>query len=147
MHTAKAPPGPTEHIRQLVLRDAPDPVTRSRDFTRRVLAAWAWPPGAPWNPQRRQQVEDVLLVVCELVANACVHAGGPTQLVLRSRGERLRVEVADRDARRPEPRRADDPGRPGGYGLLIVEELAQAWGSTRGAEGKCVWLEIGAHAA
>ncbi|WP_374777607.1 ATP-binding protein [Streptomyces sp. NBC_01310] len=84
--------------------------------------------------------------MCELVANACAHAGGPTQL-LRSRGERLRVEVADRDARRPEPRRAADPGRPGGYGLLIMEELAQAWGSTRGAEGKWVWLEIRARAA
>lgn len=142
---------PPERTGRLPLRDAVDPVTRSRDFTRRMLSEWDWPPGIPQDtlPGRapeaadpEERIEDVLLLVCELVSNACLHAGGPTELVLRCSGERLRIEVADRDERRPEPRKRDDPAQPGGYGLLIVEQLAQTWGSTRGPEGKRVWLEV-----
>lgn len=147
----------------LVLDGLTDPVSRSRDFTRRALTAWHWLPGP--TPGARQAAEDVLLLVSEVVANACLHGGGPGALVLDCTEERLRIEVTDLNpvapvppgpargsgagpgARRPggagrAPGRPEDPGWPGGYGLLIVDRLARAWGSRPGAAGKCVWLEV-----
>ncbi|GAA0284789.1 hypothetical protein GCM10010302_23680 [Streptomyces polychromogenes] len=146
----------------LVLDGLMDPVSRSRDFTRRALTAWHWLPGP--TPGVRQAAEDVLLLVSEVVANACLHGGGPGALVLDCTQDRLRIEVTDinpaspvppgsvrgsgagpgagrRDGRTG-PGRSGDPGWPGGYGLLIVDRLARAWGSRPGAAGKCVWLEV-----
>ncbi|MEU3407830.1 ATP-binding protein [Streptomyces sp. NPDC006670] len=133
----------------LVLDGLPEPVSHARDFTRRALAAWHWLPAA--TPEGRQAAEDVLLLVSEVVANACRHGGGPGALVLDCTDDRLRIEVTDTDPAPPVPpgsgagpgsgrRRA--AGGPGGYGLLIVDRLARAWGWRPGAAGKCVWLEV-----
>ncbi|WP_043193078.1 ATP-binding protein [Streptomyces sp. NRRL F-2664] len=113
-----------------------DVVTRCRDFTRDALTDWKWMPGS------RDDAEDVLLLVSEVVANACLHAGGPRSLLLDCTDERLRVEVTDGDPAAPTPRSRPDPARPGGYGLLIVERIARRWGSLPLADGKCVWAEI-----
>ncbi|MGW7437076.1 ATP-binding protein [Streptomyces sp. NPDC054849] len=123
-------------IRRLVLHDIPDAVTRCRDFTREALTAWHWTATA------RDESEDVLLLVSEVVANACLHAGGPRALLLDCTDERLRVEVTDGNPVAPAPRPRTDPGLPGGHGLLIVERLARSWGSVPTADGKYVWLEV-----
>ncbi|MET9319640.1 ATP-binding protein [Streptomyces sp. NPDC003038] len=127
----------------LVLDGTTDVVTRSRDFTRRALTAWHWLPAE--EETDRQAVDDVLLLVSEVVANACLHGGGPSSLLLDCTEDRLRVEVTDGNPAPPVPVRArplTDPGRPGGHGLLIVERLARKWGSQPLPEGKCVWLEV-----
>ncbi|MEU8495385.1 ATP-binding protein [Streptomyces lavendulae] len=127
----------------LVLDGIPDPVTRSREFTRRALTAWQWLPAE--GEAVREAAEDVLLLVSEVVANACLHGGGPGALVLDRTDERLRIEVTDTNPAPPDPGGhglPSDPARPGGHGLLIVERLARAWGSRPGALGKCVWLEV-----
>ncbi len=123
-------------IRRLVLRDTTDAVTRCRDFTRDALTAWHWMETA------RDEAEDVLLLVSEVVANACLHAGGPRALLLDCTDERLRMEVTDGNPVAPAPRPRPDPGMPGGHGLLIVARLARSWGSVPTADGKCVWLEV-----
>ncbi|MCX4524613.1 MULTISPECIES: ATP-binding protein [unclassified Streptomyces] len=117
-------------------------VTRSRDFTRRALTAWHWLP--PEADEDRQAADDVLLLVSEVVSNACLHGGGPTALVLDCTHERLRIEVTDANPAPPVPLagRLSRPARPGGYGLLIVERLARDWGCRPGAGGKCVWVEV-----
>ncbi|MCX5381550.1 ATP-binding protein [Streptomyces sp. NBC_00091] len=133
--------GPADRNWLLVLDGMTDPVWRSRDFTRRALTAWHWLPAE--GQAAREAAEDVMLLVSEVVANACLHGGGPGALVLDWTEERLRIEVTDANPAPPAPP-ADgkDPGRPGGHGLVIVDRLARAWGSRLGARGKCVWLEV-----
>ncbi|MFI8448602.1 ATP-binding protein [Streptomyces erythrochromogenes] len=122
--------------RSLLLTGMTDVVTRCRDFTRAALVDWKWMPGA------RDDSEDVLLLVSEVVANACLHAGGPRTLLLECTDDLLRVEVTDSNPAAPTPRSRPDPARPGGYGLLIVERIARRWGTVPLADGKCVWAEI-----
>ncbi|WP_368862551.1 ATP-binding protein, partial [Streptomyces clavuligerus] len=77
--------------RRLGLSGGRGVVARCRDFTARALADWGWAQGG------RESTDDVLLIVSELVTNACLHAGGPTELALRHRPGLLRIEVADAD--------------------------------------------------
>ncbi|MYY85922.1 ATP-binding protein, partial [Streptomyces sp. SID335] len=97
---------------------------------------------------RRAAAEDVLLVVSELVTNACLHAEGPDELRLSSDGKVLRIEVSDRGTGQPAPRTPHRAGRPGGHGMFIVQRLCLDWGVVRnpGAAGKTVWAEVGAPA-
>ncbi|MER6997922.1 ATP-binding protein [Streptomyces sp. NPDC000410] len=97
-----------------------------------------------WDDERRAVAEDVLMVVSELVTNACLHAGGPTQLVLHCTAERLRIEVTDASPVPPRPRPRADPALPGGHGLVVLGRLARAWGSVPSGSGKAVWAEIAA---
>ncbi|MFD9080048.1 ATP-binding protein [Streptomyces erythrochromogenes] len=130
------PRSPDPDRRRLLLTGMTDVVTRCRDFTRDALIDWKWMPGA------RDDSEDVLLLVSEVVANACLHAGGPRTLLLECTDDLLRVEVTDSNPVAPTPRSRPDPARPGGYGLLIVERIARRWGTVPLADGKCVWAEI-----
>ncbi|MFI6146928.1 ATP-binding protein [Streptomyces sp. NPDC051109] len=125
-------------------------VTRCRDFTRRALADWQWIADAgdgegPYDPDRQEAAEDVLLLVSELVGNACLHAGGPRELVLRRSPSRLRIEVGDGSPEHPRRLRNTGPAFPGGHGLLILERLARSWGCEPygdGRPGKTVWAEV-----
>ncbi|WP_411104575.1 ATP-binding protein [Streptomyces sp. cmx-4-9] len=127
----------------LVLEGVTDVVTRSRDFTRRALTAWHWLPAE--DPDDLDAAEDVLLLVSEVVANACLHGGGPGSLYLDCTEDRLRIEVTDGNPAppvRPPPGQSRRPGRPGGHGLLIVERLSRGWGSQPWSGGKSVWVEV-----
>jgi hypothetical protein len=59
----------------------------------------------------------------------------------RVAGHRLRVEVRDDDPS-PPVRRPRDPLATTGRGLLLVNELASAWGSQPAGRGKVVWFEL-----
>ncbi|RGD56850.1 ATP-binding protein [Kitasatospora xanthocidica] len=112
------------------------------EHTREALRSWSWLPTA--DEERLGVAEDLLLMVAELVANACLHtSGGPGELRLRWDGRRLRAEVTDTSPVPPELRPYADPGRPGGHGLRVVERLAGSWGCAPEGGGKVVWLEIG----
>ncbi|MCZ4100143.1 ATP-binding protein [Streptomyces sp. SID13666] len=121
-------------------------VPRARDFTREALQAWGWLPAS--SPERRAAAEDVLLVVSELVTNACLHADGPDELRLIHSPKVLRLEVADSGAGEPVPRVPHRAGRPGGHGMFIVQRLCTDWGVARhaGQPGKTVWAELAAPA-
>ncbi|WP_286253471.1 ATP-binding protein [Streptomyces graminofaciens] len=121
-------------------------VPLARDFARQALYAWGWLPSA--TADQRAAAEDVLLVVSELVTNACLHAEGPAELWIGSDGKVLRIEVSDRGAGDPAPRTPHRAGRPGGHGMFIVQRLCLDWGVVRtpGAPGKTVWAELGAPA-
>jgi len=77
-------------------------VPLARDFARQALYAWGWLPAA--SADRRAAAEDVLLVVSELVTNACLHAEGPEGLRISCDNKVLRIEVSDRGAGQPAPR-------------------------------------------
>ncbi|MEV8568084.1 ATP-binding protein [Streptomyces sp. NPDC051322] len=132
--------------RTLSLQSASGIVPLARDFTRQALYDWAWLPAE--SAERRAAAEDVLLVVSELVTNACLHAEGPDELRVSYGQKVLRLEVADRGAGQPAPRSPHRAGRPGGHGMFIVERLCVDWGVVRtpGSPGKMVWAELSAPA-
>ncbi|WP_395359121.1 ATP-binding protein [Streptomyces sp. YH02] len=160
-------------IRRLVLRSTESVVARCRDFCRVALTEWDWP-GPPEGTgltaeERDFAIEDVLLIVSEAVTNACLHAGGPTELVIRlapaaprsdvtetgaeTGGESgaetgmagdLRIEVNDRSSRIPVFRPRGAPGQPGGNGLIVIDRLARAWGAVPREAGKSFWVEVAA---
>jgi anti-sigma regulatory factor (Ser/Thr protein kinase) len=93
---------------------------------------------------------DVRLLVSELVTNAVRHAnitpGDVILLVIDLEDSILRVEVHDPGGgfipRAPAP----DPARPSGWGLYLVEELADRWG-VDSDERTLVWFELDRPAA
>ncbi|MFF9914543.1 ATP-binding protein [Streptomyces sp. NPDC013457] len=133
-------------VRTLALGATSGTVPLARDFTRTALYDWGWLPAT--SADARAAAEDVLLVVSELVTNACLHAEGPDTLRVVRRGKVLRLEVADRGAGQPAPRTPHRAGRPGGHGMFIVQRLCLDWGIDRmtGAPGKTVWAELAAPA-
>ncbi|WP_405010204.1 ATP-binding protein [Kitasatospora sp. NBC_01539] len=135
-------PLPAGQIRRLALYGAGGAVQRCRDFTREALYDWGWLPTRPGDLPT--VAEDVLLMVSELVTNACLHAGGPRELTLQRTADGLRVEVADNSLDPPRLRTGRPRTVPGGHGLLVVDRLSTAWGSEPGPVGKTVWLEVGA---
>ncbi|MET9776758.1 ATP-binding protein [Streptomyces sp. NPDC006367] len=100
--------------------------------------------GLPLDPAR--------LVVAELAANAALHGRVPGRsfrlaLSLVPPGT-LRIELTDaRGDRLPAgPRAAVGTGAESGYGLLLVEELADRWGVRCGpVPTKTVWAELDLH--
>ena len=133
-------------VRRLVLADQSGVVPLARDFARQALYAWGWLPAA--TADQRAAAEDVLLVVSELVTNACLHADGPDQLWIACDNKVIRVEVSDKGTGQPAPRTPHRAGRPGGHGMFIVQRLCLDWGVMRtpGVAGKTVWAELGAPA-
>lgn len=85
--------------------------------------------------------EDAVLVADELVSNARQHGLPPRKIHLgftRNR-ERLRIEVDDASPEQPALRTPDDSG---GRGLLLVRQLAVAWGTRHYDGRKTVWAEL-----
>ena len=82
------------------------------------------------------------LLVTELVSNAVKYGGdGPVELVIVSRPGSIRAEVIDQGTGfETEPRDTADVHTPGGWGLHLVETLADDWGSFEGSTH--VWFEI-----
>ena len=88
--------------------------------------------------------DDVRLLVSELVTNSVRHAQLTLDMTIRVSVElvdgAVRIEVEDPgdDAIAPA---APDREHGGGFGLYLVEILAERWGSTN--DGKtCVWAEL-----
>ncbi|MFD7697949.1 ATP-binding protein [Streptomyces sp. NPDC059805] len=133
-------------VRTLDFADQSGVVPLARDFARQALYAWGWLPAA--SADRRAAAEDVLLVVSELVTNACLHAEGPDALLIAYDNKVIRVEVSDKGTGQPAPRTPHRAGRPGGHGMFIVQRLCLDWGVVRtpGQAGKTVWAELGAPA-
>jgi anti-sigma regulatory factor (Ser/Thr protein kinase) len=93
---------------------------------------------------------DVRLLVSELVTNAVRHANlGPGDvilLVIDLEDSVLRVEVHDPGGGFVPRAPAPDPARPSGWGLYLVEELADRWG-VDSDERTLVWFEVDRPAA
>ena len=85
-----------------------------------------------------QQREDAALLVSELVSNALMHGIGEIWLRIDTETQGVRVEVSDQGnvALAPNP----TPGAHGGWGLRIVDELADEWGVLEGSTK--VWFRL-----
>ncbi|HEX6461626.1 MAG TPA: ATP-binding protein [Thermoleophilaceae bacterium] len=89
---------------------------------------------------------DGLLLLTELVNNAVIH-GSRSQtdevaVDIWEGGERVRVEVRDDGAGFAWRRPVSDPSRTTGYGLVLVEEVAERWGIHTSSGRTCVWFEL-----
>ena len=84
---------------------------------------------------------DLMLLVSELVTNAVRHARGEEfEVRLELAPGVLRLEVHD-DGGGFEPEIAPSGDGSGGYGLFIVDRLADRWGVERDPHG-VIWLEL-----
>jgi anti-sigma regulatory factor (Ser/Thr protein kinase) len=92
------------------------------------------------------RIEDLRLLTSEIVTNAIRHAGleaGDTiGLAVDVSEERVRVRVED-DGPGFEPAEVEGPfpGKAGGWGLVLVQQLADAWGVVRN-DPNLVWFEL-----
>lgn len=88
-----------------------------------------------------RQREDAALLVSELVNNAVLHGIGAICLRVDVDDDGVRVEVSDEGnvAVAPSP----TPGAHGGWGLRIVDELADDWGVLEGSTR--VWFRLTPH--
>lgn len=90
-----------------------------------------------------QMGDRAMLVVTELVSNAARHAQGDgvRVSVVRFSGDRVRIDVIDRDRTRPEIK-LGTLDQEGGRGLLLVEAISSVWGVDLLPGGKRVWAVL-----
>jgi Histidine kinase-like ATPase domain len=88
---------------------------------------------------------DAQLIISELVTNAVTHAGSELEVVAAVEGGDMHLYVRDHDRSLPQlpaSRLRAQTSHIGGLGLMLVESLASAWGTTFGAHGKTVWARL-----
>jgi anti-sigma regulatory factor (Ser/Thr protein kinase) len=87
-----------------------------------------------------------LLLLTELVNNAVIHgSSSPVDEVSVTVGEssaRVRVEVRDDGAGFSWRHPPEEPERASGYGLVLVEAVADRWGIDTSTGRTCVWFEL-----
>src|SRR3954452_22614101 len=90
-------------------------------------------------------LDDIRLLVSELVTNAIRHAGvpngGQVGLDVSIDGPRVRVEVADPGAGFDPTPRDEAMTKPGGWGLYLVDRIADRWGVVTNRINR-VWFEV-----
>jgi serine/threonine-protein kinase RsbW len=101
----------------------------------------------PWLAPRVSEklLGDAQLLVSELVTNSVLHAQLPEGAAIRVSVEIsdgfVRLEVEDAGAGAVVEAQSPNRASGGGFGLFLVETLAERWGSTQDG-GTCVWAEL-----
>jgi anti-sigma regulatory factor (Ser/Thr protein kinase) len=94
------------------------------------------------GPLRRHSIiQSAELLVSELITNAIRHGAGPPLIRLTWNGRLLRIAVSD-DSNRWPRMRATKNTEPGGFGMQLLDRLAQRWGVTPRHRGKTVWADL-----
>lgn len=107
-------------------------VSEARRFVKQKLADWGIV----------EPLDDALLVVSELAANALTHAHSSYRVRLAANDVALRIEVDDGGTGTPEPQPLTDDEEHG-RGLHLVGALAASWGmDVAETGGKRVWAEL-----
>jgi anti-sigma regulatory factor (Ser/Thr protein kinase) len=85
-------------------------------------------------------LDEALLMVSELVANAVSHGGPPVSVkVSCNASDGMEVRVSDGSERMPEPGEPE-PTSENGRGLYLVDVLSSRWGVEPTEDGKEVWF-------
>ncbi|MDI5979653.1 STAS domain-containing protein [Amycolatopsis magusensis] len=124
---------PRRRRAKLTLPRLVDTAQQARNFTRRVCEYWL-----PDN----EVAADAVVITNELVDNVLLHTQSEPSLRLELRRQVLSVAVGDQSSAPARIREAED-GLSGGFGLVVVAQLAKAWGSTPAMlGGKVVWAAM-----
>jgi anti-sigma regulatory factor (Ser/Thr protein kinase) len=94
------------------------------------------------DPSLPEQVlPDMTLLVSELITNSVKYGGdGPVRLEITQGDDAIRTEIVDQGVGFTPVERDGDLSRVGGWGLHLVEELTDRWGTFEGSTH--VWFEI-----
>ena len=85
--------------------------------------------------------DDATLLVSELVTNAVMHGSGPIELRFAAQDRRARFEISDAGGGATPALREAGGALPGGFGLHLVDRIAERWGVRRASMH--VWFELG----
>ena len=130
-------------------------ITDARGMAPRIDLRLTPDPAAPAQARRSvdrvaadldaEAVDTLRLLVSELVTNSVRHASlDRTQwidLCLETRPEAVRVSVTDPGVGFDRPPDVPSPGDPSGWGLYLVEQMADRWGVDRNGVTE-VWFEL-----
>lgn len=114
----------------------PRAVGTARRFVRRVLAD---------QGLDDDLVDTAVLCLSEVVTNAVIHTGAPSEVRVTVEQDVLTVTVRDQGSHRgerPGARPDTDPLRVHGRGLQLVESLSARWGSLLDSTGTTVWFVL-----
>lgn len=111
---------------------------------------WLLEPGSAAPAQARWYVAEILdtdprvradaeLVASELVTNAWKHGSGAIELSVEDTESGWRIVVCGQATSEPA---VSAPSDAGGRGLLMIDELTDAWGFERDGERVCVWADL-----
>jgi hypothetical protein len=87
------------------------------------------------------------IVVTEMVNNVVAHAHTPMTVLLARHAGTMSVAVRDRSTVAPRFSGPVAPTAYGGRGLLLIDSVAERWGSLALAGGKVVWAALNAEPA
>ncbi|WP_063794174.1 ATP-binding protein [Streptomyces graminilatus] len=134
MTTTAASVGPQRYHERYPRK--PEAVARARRDIALALDAWSLP----------HLVFAATQIVTELVTNAIEHTDAATigASITRTGTESVRIVVTDTSRARPAPG-TPSPDDEDGRGLLLVDALADTWGSELVRGGKRVWAELRAN--
>jgi anti-sigma regulatory factor (Ser/Thr protein kinase) len=129
-------PAPARAPHVAVLPGTPQSVSAARQIARQLLG------------DEHPATEVTMLLVSELVTNSVLHSrsgepGGRVTVVLCSGPAGILIQVSD-DGGPTEPRVApiSADGAEHGYGLLLVDALAERWGSICSPDGRITWCRV-----
>lgn len=117
------------------LMPGPQMPARARELVGRACEQWGL-------PRVRRLAE---LIISELASNAVLHARTPAVVTVRLLDDRLQMSVRDGDPRLVYHPPAGTHGAhhgEHGRGLLILEAMADSWGSEPTGNGKVVWAQV-----
>lgn len=129
----QCPPGPRRFLR-LSIAGGPRAPARARAWLQNAAA---------WLPDELEA--NLLLLTSELINNSVRHGRvGESDVIdieVRATADGLRAEVSDSGPGFVPRERAGELDDPGGWGLVLVESLAERWG-VHNAERTSVWFEL-----
>jgi anti-anti-sigma regulatory factor len=102
---------------------------RSREMVTEACGRWDVP----------ELAGPACIVVTEMVNNVVAHAHTPMAVLLARQGDAMRVAVRDHSAFVPRFTGPVSPTSYGGRGLMLIDSVAERWGSLSLDSGKVVW--------
>jgi anti-sigma regulatory factor (Ser/Thr protein kinase) len=123
--------GATERSVSRVFSSEVAEVVQARRMVEAHMRAWGY----------LHEVETITLLVSELVTNAVIHGRGPVHVTLTDTDGTVRVAVDDHGGGRPNLVPAGTEMHGGGWGLRLVDTLADEWGSVQDDGRTSVWVE------